>query len=131
MNATLVDVFRIRTYAAGEALLTQGDPGRGLFVLLRGTCEVSHVRSDGGLEPYPAMHEGDVFGELSLLYGGKVTANVRTASTCVVLELQSEWFDELLLGDPEVRARIYAIAGERFQRTQDFIAKEELEKRLV
>lgn len=131
MTSTLIDMFRIHTVGAGETLLVQGAPGRGLCVLLRGRCDVFHQRGDGGIDAYPAMREGDVFGELSLLHGGIVTANVRTASTCVILELQRQWFDELLLADPEVRARIYAIAGERFQRTQDFIAKEELEKRLV
>jgi len=112
-------------------LLEMGEPGKGLFVLLRGACGVFHVREDGSEVPYPAMREGDVFGELSLLRDGQVTATVRTLTPCVVLELRRERFDDLLLTDTAVRERIYALAGERYERTRDLIARDTLARRLV
>jgi cAMP-dependent protein kinase regulator len=127
----VVDLFRVQTCDAGTVLLEKGAPGKGLFVLLRGECEVFHPRDDGTAVPYPAMHEGDVFGELSLLQGGPVTATVRAKSTCVLLLLQREWFDELLLQTPAVRERIYAVAGERAQRTREVYAREQIERCLV
>jgi CRP-like cAMP-binding protein len=77
------------------------------------------------------MHEGDVFGELSLLHDGLATATVRTLTACVVLELRREWFDELLLGNATVRERIYSLGDERYDRTRNLIAREALEQRLV
>jgi cAMP-dependent protein kinase regulator len=127
----LVDAFAVKAHPEGTVLLEMGEPGKGLFVLLRGACGVFHVREDGSEVPYPAMREGDVFGELSLLRDGQVTATVRTLTPCVVLELRRERFDDLLLTDTAVRERIYALAGERYERTRDLIARDTLARRLV
>jgi cAMP-dependent protein kinase regulator len=123
-------VVRVETHAAGSLLIEQRAPGRGFFLLLRGTCEVFH-RGDGGEVPYPALHEGDVFGELSLLQDTAATANVRAQTRVVVLAMGRQWFDEVLLASPAVRSEIYALALERSQRTRELLVKEELEKRLI
>jgi cAMP-dependent protein kinase regulator len=130
-RARLIEVFTVQTYPASAALLEMGKPGKGLFVLLRGQCGVFHPREDGSEASYPTMHEGDVFGELSLLNDGIATATVRTLVPCVLLELRREWFDELLLSHGQVRDRIYALGGERHQRTRDLIAGDALARRLV
>jgi cAMP-dependent protein kinase regulator len=127
----LVEAFAVVAHPEGTVLLEMGKPGKGLFVLLRGVCGVSHVREDGSEVPYPAMREGDVFGELSLLRDGQVTATVRTLTPCVVLELRRERFDDLLLSDAAVRERIYALAAERYERTRSLIASDALARRLV
>jgi len=127
----VIDLFQVRTCTAGSALLEMGQPGKGLFVILRGECEVFHTQADGKLVPYPPLHEGDVFGELSLLQGGTATATVRATSTCVLLFLQREWFDELLLQSPAVRDRIYALASERAQRTREIYARGQIDHCLV
>jgi cAMP-dependent protein kinase regulator len=131
MLQTIVEVFHVQPMPPGTLLLEEGAPGKGLFVLLRGECEVFHRGPDGAETPYPTMREGDVFGELSLLRDGIATASVRTRGPCVVLELKRDWFDELLLAQPAVRDRIYEIAGERTQRTNEVLAREALQKRLV
>lgn len=128
---TLADVVRVETHPAGTLLLEQGQPAKGFYLLLRGTCDVFHLTEDARELPYPSMEEGDVFGELSLLQGGAITANVRTHTRCVVLALGPEWFDELLLAPPSVRSEIYQLAGERSQRTRELLIREELERRLI
>jgi cAMP-dependent protein kinase regulator len=114
-----------------------------MYILLRGCCDVFHRASAATTGQsdsprlvereiaYPPLGEGDVFGEVSLLQGGPFTATVRTATPCVVLGLQREWVDELLLAHPPVRAALYAIATSRLERTQDLVAKELLDQRLV
>ena len=72
-----------------------------------------------------------MFGELSLLQDQDVTANVRTRTRSVVLSMAREWFDQLVLRDPTVRSEIYALAAERFQRTRELVAREELERNLI
>ncbi len=130
-RARLVDVFALQSHPEGFVFLEMGKPGKGLFVLLRGECGVFHHRDDGSETAHPSMKEGDVFGELSLLHDGVATATVRALTPCVVLELRRECFDEVILSHPEVRERIYAIAGARSQRTRDLIALEAPEKHIV
>jgi cAMP-dependent protein kinase regulator len=124
----LTELFSLETYAPETVLLEQGKPGgAGLFFLLRGQCDVFHRRDDGLEEPYPQLVEGDVFGEVSLLQGGPITASVRTASPCVVLGLHREWVDELLLSYPPVRDAIYSLASRRLERTQALVSRERLD----
>jgi cAMP-dependent protein kinase regulator len=127
----LVQVVRVETHAAGALILAQGEPAKDFFLLLRGSCDVFHRGADRREIAYPAMHEGDVFGELSLLQDGAITASVRARSRTVVLAMGRQWFDEMLLSSQSVRSEIYALAGERSQRTRELVVREELEKRLI
>ncbi|MGZ6143597.1 MAG: cyclic nucleotide-binding domain-containing protein, partial [Myxococcales bacterium] len=72
--ARLVDRFELRTAERGDELVRQGDTGRGLFVLLRGTCAAYDVPTG---EEYPELTEGAVFGEIALLELCPATATVR------------------------------------------------------
>jgi cAMP-dependent protein kinase regulator len=130
-RGVLVDILQVEAHPAGRILLEQGGPGRGFFLLLRGRCDVFHKTADGREMYYPPMHEGDVFGELSLLQNCAVTASVRTGTPCVVLAMTRQWFDELLLQNAQARAALYELAGTRFQRTREIVFREELEKRLI
>ena len=130
-RATLAEVLRVEAHPPGTLLLEQGQPGRVVFVLLRGRCDVFHKTADGREMYYPPMHEGDIFGELAVLQNSVVTANVRTGTPCIALAMAREWFDELLLQNAEARAALYQLAGERFQRTREVAFREELEKRLI
>lgn len=126
------DLFRLEVHPAGVMLLEQGhEGGAGLFFLLRGRCEVFHRRDDGAEDAYPPLGEGDVFGEVSLLQGGPVTACVRTTAPSVVLCLQRRWVDELFLAHPPVREAIYQLASRRLERTQDLLTREALDERFV
>ncbi|HEY2512304.1 MAG TPA: cyclic nucleotide-binding domain-containing protein [Polyangiaceae bacterium] len=128
----LVDLFRLDVYPAGAMLLEQGAPGgTGLYFLLRGRCDVFNRGEDGTEEPYPSLGEGDLFGEVSLLQGGPVTACVRTSAQSVVLTLHREWADALVLSHPTVRDEIYDLASRRLQRTQVLLAKDLLDQHLV
>jgi cAMP-dependent protein kinase regulator len=128
---TFAEIVRVETRAGGTVLVEQGQPGREFFLLLRGACDVFHLASDGRELPYPALQEGDVFGELSLLQDQKTTATVRARTRCVVLAMGRSWFDELILSNQSVRTEIYALAGQRSQRTRELLVREALEGRLV
>jgi CRP-like cAMP-binding protein len=137
-HASLANVFTLEAHPAGRVLIEEGKPGGdGMFVLLRGKCDVFHRARGAGKGgtsdqvPYPPLGEGDVFGEVSLLQGGPFTASVRTATPCVVLGLDREWVDELLLSHPPVRDALYAVASSRLERTHELLAKELLDERLV
>jgi cAMP-dependent protein kinase regulator len=130
-RAPLGELFRLEAHPAGKMLLREGQEGTELYLLLRGECEVFHVAKDRHEEHLLPMREGDVFGEISLLQGGPVTANVRTLGPCVVLGLSREWFDALLLVDPNVKDALHKLAARRLQRTRELVAAEVLDERMV
>lgn len=108
--------FVLREAKPGELFLELGDKGDGLYILVRGRCLPFHPRVDGGETKHPEMKEGDVFGEISLLLGKKVTASVRALTSCTVLFLPREDFDRIVRANPAFRSELVQMGFERLQR---------------
>ena len=71
----LSSLWERRTLKQGEVLFVKGEPGSSMFVIEKGTIEISvPLRGKIGKLPISHMHEGDFFGELSLIDGQQRTA---------------------------------------------------------
>jgi cAMP-dependent protein kinase regulator len=127
----LLDLLELRTAPAGVRLLEQGRDGAGIFVILRGQCQASHRDEKGSVTPYPLMQEGELFGELSHLQQAPVSADVTTLTPCVLLVLPPRFIDDVLLAEPDVRAKIYEVAGQRARRTRDLLSQLAVERGLI
>ncbi|MDB4964374.1 MAG: cAMP-binding protein [Myxococcales bacterium] len=103
--------------APGTDLIREGDPGRGLYVLLSGEVEVQK-----GEEPFEqtlaTLRTGDVFGEISLVRGTPATATVRAMRPTTVLFLAREYFERLMAALPEMRAFFETLTEERLRDAQ-------------
>jgi cAMP-dependent protein kinase regulator len=117
----VVAAFSVRTVAPDAILCEQGQPGTGLFVILRGRCRVTHVEPSGTALEYPEMTEGDLLGELSLLGGRPATATVRAATACVLLHMPADEVRRLVLSDPLVSEAIKKVGAERLGRTFEML----------
>jgi cAMP-dependent protein kinase regulator len=113
----VVERFAVRTAKPGEDLLTEGVVGDGMYVILRGRCGVSW-RAGETVERAPELHEGDVFGEITLLSAGDVTATVTARTACVLLHLSVPDFRELLLPIESVRNTLNRLGNERLSRSR-------------
>lgn len=86
-----------QTFAFGENVVTQGDPGDSYYIILSGEAEVwvTDPISDETTR-VTVLGAGDAFGEESLLVEGNRTATVKMISPGRMLRLSKEDFDELL-----------------------------------
>jgi serine/threonine protein kinase len=84
-----VDVFPRITFAAGEDIVREGEPGDEAFVIERGTCEV-HRNVDGHRKLIRIMEAGDVFGEMAILSPGPRTATVTAIEPTTLLRITSD-----------------------------------------
>ncbi|NTX62484.1 cyclic nucleotide-binding domain-containing protein [Myxococcus sp. CA051A] len=107
---------------AGAQLLTYGQPGEALYILLRGRCGVFHTHADGHTTAYPDMVEGDLFGEVSLLRGHRATATVKALTPCTLLRLDRDVFRKHFWGQAEMRRALVRLGLARMHRTMDVIA---------
>ncbi len=105
------------TAAPGEPILTHGRPGDALYVLLRGRCAVFHPDDDGDTTPYPALEEGAVFGEVSLLRSRVATATVKAETPCTLLRLDRDVFTRFFRSQPALRRALVRLGLERVRRT--------------
>lgn len=93
------------SFGAGEAILRQGDPGESMFIVHRGTVSV-RVREGNERRELAQLGPGSVFGEMALLTGEARAADVVATTDTVVLEIGKEAMQSVLVGDPELAARL-------------------------
>lgn len=90
-------------FAAGTKVITEGENGDFLFVIEKGSLECR--KSIGGEDKVvKVVNEGDVFGELALLYNTPRAANVVAKDECVCWQLDRDTFNNIVK-DASVKRR--------------------------
>nr|XP_054756976.1 uncharacterized protein LOC129263078 [Lytechinus pictus] len=80
-------------FMPGDVVVYQGDMGREMYFIRRGTCE---VLSKDGDRVMSNIGPGQYFGEVGLIFGDYRTATVRAASYCELLMLKRVDLDRVL-----------------------------------
>src|SRR5215510_3195339 len=82
---------------AGEILFHEGDPSNGMYIVIEGEVEILMSPSAEDELLLNVMHEGEYFGEVSLLQSdGQRTASARARSQAELLSMNRSKFMELL-----------------------------------
>lgn len=108
--------FVERTYKEGDAILTQGQGGEGLFVIESGEAEAVHRRADGTSIVLNPLLPGDFFGELALLTDVTRTASVIAKKPTVCMVLTRWEFLSVIKQDGEMAVAVLQQLAERFSR---------------
>jgi CRP/FNR family transcriptional regulator, cyclic AMP receptor protein len=93
-------------FEKGEQIVSEGDPGHSMFVILSGQAAVGRTNEDGVRVHFRDLKKGDFFGELSMLSGGTRTADVFAVTACACIVIREEQFVEVLLQSPETSRKI-------------------------
>ena len=106
IRSEIVKKFRDFPTTPGDELITEGETGEGLFLVLKGEVEVT--KKDGGGEKVllAKLKEGDVFGEISLLQDLPTTATVRALNNGECLVLPRREFNSTMARHPELKGRV-------------------------
>jgi CRP-like cAMP-binding protein len=88
---------RLRSVAAGEPVVRQGERATAFYVVRTGTFQVVEEDHESGNErPLRLLTRGEGFGELGLSEGSPRTATVRSLEEGEVFEIDKATFDRLL-----------------------------------
>lgn len=125
---------------SGERVITEGEKGEGVFILIEGSVEISKRLTlltrgeadtrDKKLIVLRADHESGtypVFGEMGLYLTDERSATVTAVSTCTLLEIRSQdWLDlcekDYKLGYYVTR-RLMELVSERLRNTNRDVLK--------
>ncbi|XP_055639557.1 uncharacterized protein LOC129777349 [Toxorhynchites rutilus septentrionalis] len=97
----LTTVARYVFYTANRAILKEGREAAGVYFVLEGIVCVSRMKWNPLYEryedtPYAIRVPGEMFGEMSFLYGCPRTATCATATDCELLYVSRKYFERLL-----------------------------------
>jgi len=115
-RAELIEVIRglkLLTFEPGDVVVTEGEPGESLFVVTSGRVKAFVRRPSGQSAKVRELGEGDFFGEVSILQGGRRTATITCATRCDLLELDKATLDSIAVLHPGVRRVLQAFYDRR------------------
>lgn len=105
--ADLVRSGRISLFGTREPLVTRGEAGNSMFVILDGGVEVVGRKAGTGPRIILArLGPGECFGEMSLLTGEPRNATVRAEVDTLVLEIRKSDLSPLIGANPELAGRL-------------------------
>ncbi|MEW5848737.1 MAG: cyclic nucleotide-binding domain-containing protein [Myxococcota bacterium] len=116
----LIEQFKSREVAPGEMILTEGQKGDGLYLVLSGRCSVKKNGGSGAIE-LAQLKEGDVFGEMSLLTRAPVSASIEAINKCIVLRLPRKQFNEIIMTHPQVLELVSELSAQRQKSNQRLV----------
>lgn len=121
--AELAPFFATETFEPGREIVRQNDPGDKFYIIARGVVEVWRTEERSGKTMRMAMlHDGDFFGEITLITGFPRTATVRSQTVCTCISIERGQFNRLMEGFPELRRRLSEIAVQRLRESSKAVA---------
>ncbi len=122
----LATLLKLDDYNWGFPILQKGDPASNLFIIIDGRVE---VMDDDGVT-LAEMERGDVFGEMSLLSGDRVTTTIMAMEPCQIASLSQKNFRHVLNRFPALQVFFYKLLVSRIT-TINFQRAEELASGMV
>lgn len=117
------DLVKFEAFEAGDEILTEGQKYHGVWILLRGTCE---VLKDGSRQTsrLATLEPASIFGEMSFLHPVPHSATVRAIDHVETLRLMREDFDHLTAMSPSAAQKlamnIVRVLSDRLRRMDEW-----------
>ncbi len=99
-------------YQTGETIITQGEHGERLYLIVHGTVSVLQNGS-----PVATLSDTHFFGEMSILDGEPRSASVKATSDCLLLSISKDDFYTILSRYPKVSLHIIRTLTQRLRQT--------------
>lgn len=115
----LIKEMELETHDEGSVILTEGDPGTSMYVIVSGEVKVfTRAASGGSGTVYLAkLGEGDFFGEVSVLTRKPRTATITASQKTDLLRLDRDKLDRALAKHPGIRKVLDDFYNARAQHT--------------
>lgn len=134
----LVGLWHARELKVGETLFRVGDLGDAMYVIQSGIIEINvPIQGPKKQMTVSVLHEGEFFGELSIIDGLPRTATAVAVEKAHLLEMKRKEFIGFLLEHPAVAISMVSVIGKRLRDTNELVqslasknVNEEMDERL-
>ncbi|MCW8400070.1 cyclic nucleotide-binding domain-containing protein [Legionella sp. PATHC038] len=112
----LADKCVIANYRPEEIVIEQGEIGDMLYIIIRGSVQVSIKTQSMGWKRINTLGPGDVFGEIAILRNIRRTARISTITACQFLTINARDFLAVYQYFPaRARDNIQLVVAKRLQ----------------
>lgn len=119
----LLAIARRRTFARGEVVFHQHDPGDSLHLVVRGRFAIRRTTQLGEDSLLAIRGPGDVFGELALVSEGARSATVQALEPAETLAVYRTDFDELRRKHPQVDHVLVLMLARELRRMDELLSE--------
>jgi CRP-like cAMP-binding protein len=109
----LLDQHHLVTLEPDQIVVFDQEEAEGVMQLRSGIAKARSFSPDGEEVVLSLLGPGDVFGELSMLCGGRRTADVVTLTACEVLKLRASSIRSLLRSEPLLGIALATVISRR------------------
>jgi CRP/FNR family transcriptional regulator, cyclic AMP receptor protein len=114
---TLTTLTRLKKASRNTFIIKEGDESQEMYVIKQGKAEVMLNNENGDELILTTLHEGAIFGELSLLDGKPRSANVIALEDCVLLVIQKADFYEFLYNNNNAYIQVIKYLCQKLRKT--------------
>ncbi len=105
------------SFGPGEAIIKEGDPGDGLYLILSGTAQILKGLPGDKAKPLASLGPFRSFGEISLLVDQPRTASVVATVPLRCVKLTRRQLAEVEEKEPKLAVRLYRLVAESLARS--------------
>jgi small-conductance mechanosensitive channel/CRP-like cAMP-binding protein len=109
----LIEHLSVKSYAAGEVPVRQGQPGDSFYIIKSGRVDVVVEKSPDETAVVATLGPGNFFGEMSLLTGAARTASIHVKDDAELIVIDKESFGITLVNNPSIAESLSHILSER------------------
>jgi len=109
----VLERLRHAAFAKGEVMTRQGAEAHWLYILTKGSAEVTLSLASGENKRVSLLHAGDFFGEMSLLTGEPRSATVKALEDSECYRLDRLAFEDILRARPEITQHLSEVLARR------------------
>ena len=112
--AALKEIGTITKYETDALVVSQGEQGAEMFIMLQGSVEVVvHSDFDGSEMRLAVLNTGDSFGEMSMIQGKARSATIRTLEDCILFRIHVEKFVKFIEKEPKMALNMMRVLSKR------------------
>ena len=125
----LTNSATLHVFGDGETIISQGDTGRSIYVVLAGKVRVFVRDHYGRAHEIATLGMGDFFGEMSFFTGEPRSADVATVVTSWLMEVSYSSLQELIEEHPPVKKTLMKYHNDRLGDTEKKLSEKGLGER--
>jgi CRP-like cAMP-binding protein len=123
-DAQLEDLSKIiddQTVGRGEIIFSEGDDGKGFYVVISGRVKIFKVSSEGREQTLHIIGPGEPFGEVPVFEGQKFPANAQAIEGGLIFFFPRKDLIGLIKNNPELALNLLAVLSRRLRRFTSLI----------